>query len=179
MCPQPHPEARSPLPAAPQAVGDGDALSARVVEVTTQLLHAMGVDGEVSCTDHRSDDSPHLWVEISSAESGLLIGDRGSTLSAFEHILRRCLRSVTGDAVRVIADVNAYRIRRTEIVRRLARAAAMQARRTGRAVVMEPMRAADRRVVHLTLTAEEGITTESTGEEPTRRVLVRPTDPLA
>ncbi len=146
----------------------------RVVHVTQTLLRAMGIEAKVFCRDRRMDESPHLWVEILCQESGLLIGERGSTLQALEHVLRRCVWPITGDTVRVVADVNAYRVRRIDVVRRLARAAAQRARRMGRAVVMEPMRPSDRRIVHLTLAAEDGITTESVGEEPTRRVVVRP-----
>lgn len=169
------PASPSPL----SAVAEGSELTTKVVEVTSALLRSMGMPGEVSCRDFRSDESPHLWVEIVSRESGLLIGERGSTLLALEHVLRRCLRPVVGDAVRVMADVNAYRRHRMELVRRLAHAAAQRARRTGRAVALEPMGAADRRVVHVALVEEEGIATESAGEEPVRRVIVRPRDPLA
>lgn len=162
----------SPPPAALPVQQDG--MVERVVDVTQALLRTMGIEAKVFCRDRRADESPHLWVEILCQESGLLIGERGSTLQAFEHVLRRCVWPLTGDAVRVVADVNAYRVRRIDIVRRLARAAAQRARRTGHAVIMESMRPFDRRVVHLTLAAEDGIATESVGEEPSRRVVVRP-----
>lgn len=156
-----------------------DALPRRVVSVTTEFLRHMGVEGEVIFRDRRGTDSPHLWLEILARENGLLIGEHGSTLRAFEHVLRLVLRPVIGDGIRVIVDVNAYRIRRMELLRRRAREAERRVRTTGRAVVLEPMNAVDRRVVHLTLATEEGVRTESQGEEPERRVVVRPVDPLA
>ncbi len=170
---------RSSATAGQRVEDDADRLVATVKEITGRLLGVMGIPGEVICRDRRGDDTPHLWVEIVSQESGLLIGDRGSTLAAFEHVLRLILRPVLGEDVRVVADVNAYRVRRMDLMRRLTRDAVQRVRRTGRAVVLEPMRAADRRIVHLTATEEEGIASESVGEEPMRRVVVRPKDPLA
>lgn len=156
-----------------------DELPRRVVAVTTEFLHHMGFEGEIICRDRRGTDAPHLWLEILAPESGLLIGEHGATLRAFEHLLRRVLRPLIGDEVRVSVDVNAYRIRRIEVLRRRAREAARRARTTGRSAVLEPMTAVDRRVIHLTLAEEEGIATESQGDDPERRVIVRPVDPLA
>jgi spoIIIJ-associated protein len=169
---------RFPEQVSPAAVRE-EPLTERVVLVTKELLGRMGVEAEVLCRDRRADDSPHLWVEILTKESRLLIGERGSTLVALEHVLRRCLRSVCGDDLRVVADVNAYRVHRIEIIQRLARQAVERVQRTGRAVVLEPMRPAERRTVHVALTDVPSVTTESIGEEPLRRVIFRPKDPLA
>lgn len=166
-------------PAAPTRAPAREDLARRVVQVTMELLAAMGVEGSVLCRDRRTDETPHLWVEILARDSRFLIGERGSSLAALEHVLRRVLRPVVGDEVRIIADVNAYRVRRIEFLRRRAREAANRASRTGRAVLLDPMNAAERRIVHVTLAAIVGVTTESQGEEPERRVIVRPKDPLA
>lgn len=156
-----------------------DDLPLRVVRATEEFLVVMGMPGTVVCRDLRREESPCLWVEIISSESRFLIGDRGTTLQALEHVLRLLLRDVVGDAVRVVADVNAYRARRADLVRRRALQAARRASVTRRAVVLEPMNAADRRVIHVTLAAEADVTTESVGEDPERRVVIRPKDPLA
>lgn len=154
-----------------------DDVSRQVIAVTAGLLEVMGVEGTVICRDRRGEESSCLWVEILSAESRCLIGERGAVLAALEHLLRIMFRPVVGET-RVVVDVNAYRARRAEEIRRRARAAAFRAQRTRRAVILEPMRAADRRLVHLALVEESGITTESQGEDPYRRVVVRPADPL-
>lgn len=147
-----------------------------VVTVTTEVLRTLGIEGEVLCRDRRSEETPHLLVEVLTPEGGLLIGERGTTLRAFEHILRLVLRPVVGSSLRVYVDVNAYRVRQLETLRRRARSAAERARLTGRAVVFEPMSAADRRIIHVTLAMEEGVATESQGEGAQRRVVVRPAD---
>lgn len=161
------------------AEGKAADLPQSVVTVTADFLHVLGIDGEVLCRDRRGDETPHLWIEVLTRESGLLIGERGTTLRAFEHILRLVLRPVVGSSLRVMVDVNAYRVRQLEILRRRAQSAAERARLTGRAVVFEPMSAADRRIIHVTLAMEEGVATESRGEGAQRRVVVRPADSLA
>lgn len=179
MTPPPRPDAhRAPSRSGTPSPTTVDDLPPRVVAVTTALLSAMGIDGTVVCRDQRAEDSPHLWVEILSTESRSLIGERGRNLVAFEHILRRCLRRVLPTECHVIADVNAYRLHQMEAVRRTARAAAERALQTGRAVVLKPMLAGERRLVHLALATETGVATESTGEGTARRVVVRPADPL-
>lgn len=143
-----------------------------------ELLDKLGMEGTVKCRVRSDGSSERLWVEIESRQSELLIGERGSTLKAFEHILHLLLRSSVGWSVRVSADVNTYRLQRAEALRRQARAAMERVRTTGRAVVLEPMGAADRRIIHLVLADDQGVHTESRGEEPRRRVVVRPRDPL-
>lgn len=176
------PRRAGPAPTSPRgevkAATERDDLPERVSAVTAALLAAMGVPGEVVCRDRRADDTPHVWVEILSTESRALIGEHGRTLAAFEHILRRCLRSALRTECHIIADVNAYRLHRMEAVRRTARASAQRARQTGRAVVLRPMRASERRLVHLALATEAGVATESIGQEPLRRVVIRPVDSL-
>lgn len=174
----------SPLshPAPPRRVATGereDDLPSRVIRATEEFLAVMGMPGTVVCRDRRREESPCLWVEILSSESRFLIGERGTTLQALEHVLRLLLRDTVGDTVRVVADVNAYRARRADLVRRRAVEAARRASTTRRAVILEPMNAADRRVIHVTLAAEADVTTESIGEDPERRVVIRPKDPLA
>lgn len=153
-------------------------LPQRAVAVTAEFLEVLGIEGEILCRDRRGDEMPHLWIEVLTRASGALIGERGRTLRALEHVLRLVLRPVVGDEVRVMVDVNAYRIRHMESLRRRARLAAQRARMTGRAVLLEPMIPADRRLIHLALATEEGVSTESQGEGAARRVIVRPRDPL-
>lgn len=176
----------SPFPRSPRSsAGPGGPpareleLSGRVLAVAQELLDKLGMEGTVQCRVRSDGSSERLWVEIESRQSGILIGERGSTLRAFEHILHLLLRSTVGGSVRVSADVNTYRLQRAEALRRQAEAAAERARTTGRAVVLEPMEAPDRRIIHVVLADNRGVHTESQGEEPRRRVVVRPRDPLA
>lgn len=138
----------------------------------------LGVSGSVICRDHVREDPPHVWVEIVSPDSGLLIGERGAHLHALEHVFRLLIRDVLPSEYRCFLDVNAYRLRRMEVLRRLARDAARRAARFRHAVTLDPMPAAERRLVHLALVDEPQVETESIGEGTERRVVIRPRDPL-
>jgi spoIIIJ-associated protein len=132
----------------------------------------------VACRDRRAEHPPHLWTEITTSESGLLIGEHGSHLRALEHILRILLRDDLGSACRFFVDVNAYRLRRMEFLKRLARDSARRVAESHHAVTLDPMPAMDRRIVHLALTSEALVETASIGQEPERRVVIRPRDPF-
>lgn len=173
LSPQPERTVQTETPAA------STAFPASVVAETTNFLRALGVPGQVVCRDHRHGDEPHVWVEILTHDSSLLIGRQGRTLDALEHVLRLLLRPLANSNVRILVDVNAYRVRRREVLQQRARLAAEQVRRTGRSVLLEFMRPEDRRTVHLTLAVDGLISTESQGQGPSRRVLVRLKDPRA
>ncbi|MEX1997377.1 MAG: R3H domain-containing nucleic acid-binding protein [Candidatus Andersenbacteria bacterium] len=116
-----------------------------------------------------------LQLSIEAGETGkLLIGTHGTHLEALQHIIRSILRRQLGSPLYVIVDVNGYRARRERTLTQLAEAAARRARQTGRTVTLEPMGAADRRVLHTALATHPEVSTESTGQEPNRRVVVRP-----
>lgn len=153
-------------------------LPARAVATTEELLRYLGVPGSVTCRDRRADHPPHLWVEIVTSESGLLIGERGGNLRALEYILRLLLREHLAGVCRIFMDVNAYRLRRIEFLKRLARDAARRVTESHHAVTLEPMPAMERRIVHLALTSEALVETSSIGVEPERRVIIRPRDPF-
>lgn len=162
-----------------EALATRTALPQEVVEETTTFLRALGIEGRVICRDRRSDAEPHLWVEIITHESSLLIGGQGRTLHAVEHVLRLLLRRRVSNDIRILVDVNAYRVRHEEALRRRAQLAAERVHLTGRAVLLEPMSPEERRVVHCALATDGLVETESQGQGPSRRVLVRPRDPLA
>lgn len=157
-----------------------DDLTVRAVAVVEEFLRRLGVPGSVTCRDRRGERPPHLWLEIvtASQESGLLIGERGVHLRALEHLVRLLLREHLQVTCRLFLDVNAYRLRRMEFLKRLARDSARRVMESRHAVTLEPMPAMERRIVHLALTGEASVATVSVGVEPERRVVIRPRDPF-
>lgn len=120
-------------------------------------------------------DSPEeIRIGIDTREAGLVIGRRGTTIDAIQHLAFRAAR-IAGEERRVIVDASGYRERREETLRRMAERAAREAVRFGRAVELEPMRAAERKVVHEHLRGVGSVETRSEGQEPDRRVVVEPT----
>lgn len=137
------------------------------------LLRTMGISAiSVSCTVIEGDS---LRVVVEAGEEGkLLIGVHGTHLLALQHVVRCLLRRHLGNDVRVLVDVNGYRARRERSLLDLAEEMARRAQRTGHSVVLRPMSASDRRTIHTALAHDKDVTTESLGDEPNRRVVVRP-----
>jgi len=119
----------------------------------------------------------NIKINISGDDLGLLIGWRGETLRALQTALNLMLGADGGEGRRVILDVERYRARREEQVRELALRLAVRVKRSGERYTLDPMHAYERRVIHMTLSDDPGVRTESTGHEPSRRVVIHPTGP--
>jgi spoIIIJ-associated protein len=123
-------------------------------------------------------DEDTVEVQVTGQELGLLIGPKGLTLSALQELTRTVVqRRSVGRSGRVVVDVAGYRQRRREALERFTREVAADVVSSGMQKVLEPMSAADRKVVHDTATDIEGVQTSSEGEEPRRRVVIQPVSP--
>lgn len=143
-----------------------------IEEHVRRLLSIMGfTEAQVRCAAA----GDVLAVAIEAGDAGrTLIGSGGAHLSALQHLIRCILRSQLTEPVHITVDVNSYRVRREQSLLHLAREVARKASRTGRTIALRPMPAADRRAIHTALANQPDIQTESLGEEPNRRVVVRP-----
>ena len=122
-----------------------------------------------------SPDSGGPVIDITGDDSGLLIGRRGETLRALQFLVNLAVRnSLGGEGVRVILDVERYRERRHNSLHEMALRVADRVANTGRAISLEPMPAAERRVIHMALADHPGVSTESTGFGESRQVTVAP-----
>ncbi len=140
-------------------------------QFTVGLVEAFGAKGEV-VTEVRDDA---IFVDINGDDLGLLVGPKGATLSALEEIVRAVVqRSTSGHSARVHVDVGGYRQRRRDALAEFVRDIADQVKDEGVERALEPMSPPDRKVVHDTVAELEGVTTASIGEEPRRRVVIRP-----
>lgn len=135
------------------------------------LLDAFGADAEVTVAV--SDDGA-IEAAIDGEDVGLLLGPRGATLEALQELARRALQQACEDSMRLRVDVGGYRVRRREALAKFAAKVAAQVVESGEAASLEPMNAADRKVVHDTVTDIDGVRTSSEGEEPRRRVVISP-----
>ena len=137
------------------------------------LIEAFGVDASVTTT--RTDDGA-LEVAVDGDEVGLLIGRRGTTLAAIEELLRVVVqrRAQGRRSSKVRLEVGGYKRRRKEALESFARRIAAEVVETGEPKILEPMNAADRKIVHDAIVELTGVETASEGEEPRRRVVVRP-----
>ncbi len=140
-----------------------------------QLAEAFGVDASVE-TNRATDGT--LEVVLDGQEVGLLIGRRGTTLAAIEELLRVIVqRQAQGRRhSKLRLEVGGYRRRRQDALESFARRVADDVVETGTPKILEPMNSADRKIVHDAIVAIPGVDTLSEGEEPRRRVVVRPGD---
>lgn len=154
----------------PARFAPGTPARQRAEEVLTGILVRLGPQyrGQV-VEDHEG-----IRAEITGGDLGTLIGKNGNTLEAIEFLVNVIVNKEVEDQgrVRVSVDAGHYKSRRDERLRQVAVRAADRARATGQPVALEPMSPAERRVVHLALREIPGITSESTGEDPDRRVVV-------
>ncbi len=146
-----------------------------VSSFTEELAEAFGIDATVE-TNRVTDGT--LEVVLDGQEVGLLIGRRGTTLAALEELLRVIVqRQAQGRRhSKVRLEVGGYRRRRQDALENFARRVAEEVVTTGTPRILEPMNSADRKIVHDALVEIPGVDTASEGEEPRRRVVVRPGD---
>ena len=120
-------------------------------------------------------DDDVVVVEVTGDNLGLLVGPKGATLHAIEELVRTVVqRQTDGHGVRIHVDVAGYRAKRRAALADFTRNLAEKVLETGKAQALEPMSASDRKVVHDTASEIDGITTISEGEDPRRRVVLRP-----
>jgi spoIIIJ-associated protein len=120
-------------------------------------------------------DDDVVVVEVTGDNLGLLVGPKGATLHAIEELVRTVVqRQTDGHGVRIHVDVGGYRAKRRQALEEFTRTLADKVLETGRPQALEPMSASDRKVVHDTAATIDGIATASEGEDPRRRVVLRP-----
>ena len=123
---------------------------------------------------------PHAWmteentymVELTGEDLGYLIGRRGDTLDAIQHLCNYSINRGVEGHIRINVDAEAYREKREDSLRRYARKKAQQVLKAHRRTTLEPMNAYERHVIHAALQDTDRITTYSVGTEPNRRVVI-------
>ena len=111
-------------------------------------------------------------VELVGEDLGYLIGRRGDTLDALQHLANYTINRDVEDHIRINVDAEDYRAKREDSLGRYARKKAQQVLKARRRTTLEPMNAYERHVIHAALQDMDNITTHSTGTEPNRRVVI-------
>ncbi|MGH9045219.1 MAG: RNA-binding cell elongation regulator Jag/EloR [Acidimicrobiales bacterium] len=138
------------------------------------LLAAYGYEAAVAT---RELDEETLEVAANGEGLGLLVGPRGATLAALQDVTRTVVQHRFPTRTdRIVVDVSFYRQRRAEALERFTRQVAEEVSGSGAEQALEPMSPADRKVVHDTVNAMDGLVTRSEGEEPHRHVVIAPAD---
>jgi spoIIIJ-associated protein len=147
---------------------DGD-VSAKIEEMVNDLLRLMGIVGQVTI---RLEDDIHRVDIETAAVDGLLIGKKGESLEDMGHLLRRMVGKQLKKSVRMDIDVGGYKRRRSSALKSKAISLAARVKATGKEMQMEPLSAAERRVVHLALADDPQIGTHTVGEGDLKNVVI-------
>jgi spoIIIJ-associated protein len=139
-------------------------------ELLREVTDGLGLECEIVV--EQEDDL--LRGSVGGEDVGLLIGRRGQTIDAVQHLAQRIVFPGGKSAARVLIDADGYRERRAEALRGDADDAAEEALRSGAPIELDPMPASERRVVHEYLRERGGVETHSEGEEPERYLVVSP-----
>jgi spoIIIJ-associated protein len=134
------------------------------------LLTFFGVNTTVQASAGEEDS---ILLSVDSDLSGFLIGHRGDTLAALQHLVNMIMRAKTRERVYVHIDIGGYRAARLERLEAKAQEIADRVESSGQEVVLPPMNPAERRHVHSLLSERSGVTTESRGEGNHRRLVIK------
>lgn len=140
----------------------------RATTFLTGLLEKMEMSAEITIVE----EGDILRIELSGENMGALIGRRGETLDAMQHLTSYAINHGAERRVRVFLDAENYRAKREETLIRLANKMADKVLRYRKNMGLEPMNAYERHIIHTALQEVEGISTYSAGAEPNRRVFV-------
>ena len=168
---KPRPERKPEAPKEPKVYAPAEAGSVeeKIEQFLKGLLENMGSQAVPHAV--KGEDNTYR-VELVGEDLGYLIGRRGDTLDAIQHLCNYSVgRNVEGH-IRINVDAEDYRAKREDSLRKYARKKAQQVLKARRRTTLEPMNAYERHVIHATLQEMDNITTYSTGTEPNRRVVV-------
>jgi spoIIIJ-associated protein len=134
------------------------------------ILSGIGIHGKIS--SYRDGESLH--IEVTGPDCGAAIGRRGETLEAIQYLASLVANRYSEERIRVVLDIGGYRRRRESTLIGIAERAADKVVRSGVNYSLEPMNAAERRIIHSALQSFPGVTTYSEGEEPERHIVIAP-----
>jgi len=145
------------------------------VEITKKLmaglLERIGVKAEVDVAFEEGD----LHLEIKGDQEGILIGRHGRTLDSFQFLINRMVNKRLETPVRIVLDINDYRKRKTENLKKMAIRVGEKVKSEGHPLTIGPFDAHDRRLVHIALQEDPAIRTESLGEGKLKKMTIIPT----
>lgn len=141
-------------------------------EIKTLLEHT-GYGEELESIDIHQGATSRFSVRLRD-EANILIGEHGNNLADLEYILKLIIRKKYNENFKFALDINEYRMKRLEDLKQDVKAAAKEVRLYKKEVPLRSMSAFERRIVHLLLAEYPDITTESIGQEPSRRVVIKP-----
>lgn len=141
-------------------------------EIVTQFLREVMTSMMMLVDIETTFENNHLDINLIGEDMGLIIGKRGQTLDALQHIVSLVVNKGDAPYISILVDTENYRKRRKDTLESLAKNLARKVKQTKKPVVLEPMSPYERRIIHSTLQHDKQIKTHSEGQEPYRYVVV-------
>lgn len=153
-----------------------DTVLDRTESVVSKLIHLLHLEAQVSAHYGERDREGRrsIHVDIRGDDLSVLIGRHSETLNAFQYIASLIVGKEVQDWVQLYVDVEGYRNRREKQLIQMAQRMAEQVAKNGKRQSLEPMPSGERRIIHIALRDHPDVMTESTGEEPHRKVTIVP-----
>jgi len=142
-----------------------------IKETVADFFRKMTIDVDIRYVDQREEIVP---IEIITEEPQLLIGEKGQTLSEIQHLLKSILRRKIETPFYIDLDINDYKKKKMEYLKEMARSAADEVAINKTEKELPPMPPYERRIIHMEIAGRLDVKTESVGEEPERRIVIKP-----
>lgn len=143
----------------------------KIKKETKNFFEKMSFEVEIEFLPQKEATLP---IDLKTENPQILIGERGQTLSEIQHLLKAILKRKIEEPFYIDLDINNYKKKKIEYLKELAKSVADEVALTKKEKILSPMPAYERRIIHLELAARSDVTTESVGQEPERRVVIRP-----
>ena len=141
----------------------------QIEKLVRDLLAKMSLSAKTKAKS----DGRSIWLDVESDEPGMLIGREGETLFDLQYVVRLIANRKLKEFTYLTIDINGYRQKQQEQVEIEVSRAVQIVRKVRRSQLLSPMPASSRRVAHLIIKEEEGLESQSVGEEPSRRVIIK------
>ena len=142
----------------------------KIQKIVKEFFQKMTIDGEIKI----SPKDETLTINLKIEDPQILIGEKGQTLFEIQHLLKAILRREILENFYIDLDINDYKKKKIEYLKELARSVADEVSLTKKERVLSPMPAYERRIIHLEIAERKDVTTESIGQEPERKVVIKP-----
>ena len=154
-----------------QAAEPGGEQANRALHILQTILDMMGLDAQVHLKNETAEE---ILLEIQGPDLGIVIGSFGQTLNALQFLTNIMVNRECPLRKRIAIDAEGYRERRRRSLENLALSSARRAKELNRDIILEDLRASERRIIHTTLQHDPEVVTFSEGEEPHRRLIISP-----
>jgi len=143
----------------------------KIKKITEEFFKKATFEVEIEILPQKDQTIP---INIKSEEPQILIGEGGKTLLEIQHLLKAISKRKIEGNFYIDLDINNYKKKKIEYLKELARSVADEVALTKKEKKLAPMPAYERRIIHLELAGRPDVTTESTGQEPERSIVVKP-----